>query len=355
MHFVDLIDHNLTANIRLGFHSHNNLQMSYANAQSVIDFRTDREIILDCSIYGMGRGAGNLCTELIAQYANAMGAGQYEMMPIYEALDNDIYPIFARTGWGYNAHYYMAAVHGCHPSYASFLMNKQTLTMNEVDLILRNLPTEDRYLYHKELIEERYYSFQNHNIDDTKGREQLRELVKDREILLLAPGKSIAAKRDEIEDFIHEKKPVVISINAVFQKLPSDLVFISNLKRLYCLDTEHIEAPVILTSNLPNAVRGGIYVDYAALCDKRRDDPDNSGIMLLRLMLLLGEKQVYVAGFDGFSKEFVNNYFDERLINSVDPGDVDRKNASIARQLQELKRQMDIISITTSKYFDMVI
>ena len=125
LHFVDLIDHNLASGIKLGFHSHNNLQISYSNAQRIIDYVSDREFILDCSVYGMGRGAGNLCTELIAQYLNSIGLCSYQMMSIFEVLDDYIYPIFSRFSWGYNAHYYISAVHRCHPNYAAFLMNKQ--------------------------------------------------------------------------------------------------------------------------------------------------------------------------------------------------------------------------------------
>lgn len=350
-HFIDLIDHNLASGIKFGFHSHNNLQMSYANAQYISDYQTAREFILDCSVYGMGRGAGNLCTELIARYLNDAELGQYELMPIYEILDNHIYPIFTQFGWGYNTHYYISAVHQCHPNYAAFLMNKQTLTMNEVDLILRNLPAKERHVFHRERIDELYYCFQNHNIDDSEVRAKLGEAVRNRNILLLAPGKSISSNHDVIEKFIAEKDPVVISINTIFQKLPSHYVFISNLKRLYSLDTEHMDVPVILTSNLPNVVRGGMYLDYAALCDKSNDELDNSGVMLLRLMAYVEAKRVYIAGFDGFSKESINNYFDGRMINSVDPGDVDRKNASIARQLNAVGQSLEIISLTPSMYF----
>lgn len=352
LHFIDIIDHNLVPGVRLGFHSHNNLQMSYANAQSIIEYDSPREFILDCSVYGMGRGAGNLCTELAAQYMNSLCAERYEMMPVYEILDDYIYPIYTRTSWGYNVHYYVAAIHQCHPNYAAFLMNKQTLTMNEVDLILRNIPQQERYIYNKHLIGEMYYSFQNHNIDDEGARARLKKEIGDRDVLLLAPGKSLATYREEIERFIEEQKPAVIAINAAVRDLSSDYVFVSNLKRLYMLDTERLHVPVILTSNLPNIVQGGICVDYARLCDQDREETDNSGVMLMRLMEKLGLRRVYVAGFDGFRRESGENYFEEKMINSVDPGDIERKNRSIARQLREIGERMEIVSLTPSAYWE---
>ena len=56
-----LVDNNLSKDIKLGFHSHNNLQLSFSNAQELAELNTKRELIIDSSVFGMGRGAGNLC------------------------------------------------------------------------------------------------------------------------------------------------------------------------------------------------------------------------------------------------------------------------------------------------------
>lgn len=61
-HVLNLVDHNLIPTMTLGFHSHNNLQMSYSNAVSLLQFPTNRDMMLDSSIMGMGKGAGNLNT-----------------------------------------------------------------------------------------------------------------------------------------------------------------------------------------------------------------------------------------------------------------------------------------------------
>ena len=65
-----MVEHNLRENIAIGYHSHNNMQLAYSNAQSLVDIRTKRKIIIDSSIFGMGRGAGNLNTELFVEYLN---------------------------------------------------------------------------------------------------------------------------------------------------------------------------------------------------------------------------------------------------------------------------------------------
>lgn len=350
LYYIDLMDRNLADGIKLGFHSHNNLQMSYANAQAMSQYQTNRELIVDSSVYGMGRGAGNLCTELIAQYENTLGESRYDLIPIYEILDEFIYPIFTRFQWGYNAHYYISASHVCHPNYASYLMNKQTLTMNEVNLILKNIPVKDRYVYNKLLIEELYYSFQNNNIEDSETCQILSNKLCSHEILLLAPGKSLTSNKKDIDMFIEKHNPVVLSINSKIKGFPVDYVFISNLKRLYNLNTVNLNIPVILTSNLPKIVQNGLYIDYASLCNQSYEEMDNSGIMLLRLMKRLGIKKVYVAGYDGFVQNSVENYFNIQMINSVSPDNIELKNRSIKRQLHNIMQEMEIIFITPSIY-----
>ena len=130
-----LIDNNLFKDIKIGFHSHNNLQLSFSNAQELITLNSKREIIIDTSIFGMGRGAGNLCTELMLQYINENIENKYYMLPILETIDEFIMPIFKTHSWGYSVPYYIAAINDCHPSYATYLTNMQTLFVKDINNI----------------------------------------------------------------------------------------------------------------------------------------------------------------------------------------------------------------------------
>ena len=65
-----LVEHNLKEDIWIGFHSHNNMQLAYSNAQVLVGAHTKHNLVIDSSVYGMGRGAGNLNTELFVEYLN---------------------------------------------------------------------------------------------------------------------------------------------------------------------------------------------------------------------------------------------------------------------------------------------
>lgn len=58
-HYFDLLDQYLLPEIGLGYHAHNNFQMGYANCITMMSQVTDRLLLVDGTIYGMGKSAGN--------------------------------------------------------------------------------------------------------------------------------------------------------------------------------------------------------------------------------------------------------------------------------------------------------
>lgn len=87
-----LIDKNMHPAIHLGFHGHNNLQLAFSNAQVLLNIRTCRTLILDASVYGMGRGAGNCHGTDLPLYQQNRRA-RYDVtavMDLYDAYIADI-------------------------------------------------------------------------------------------------------------------------------------------------------------------------------------------------------------------------------------------------------------------------
>lgn len=64
----------------IGFHSHNNMNLAFITARDILEYATSRRLVIDCSLYGMGRGAGNLNTELITNYYNNMSGKKYDII-----------------------------------------------------------------------------------------------------------------------------------------------------------------------------------------------------------------------------------------------------------------------------------
>ncbi len=146
------IDEVLDKDISLGFHSHNSLQLSFANTKAFLNQNIDRDLVIDSCLYGMGRGAGNLCTELIIKYLNDLYKSKYEILPVLKSIDFDLKPIYQNSPWGYSTPYYIAALYGCHPNYANYLV-KYNFTDEQINKILLQIPKEEKISFNLDLIE----------------------------------------------------------------------------------------------------------------------------------------------------------------------------------------------------------
>jgi 4-hydroxy 2-oxovalerate aldolase len=351
MHLFYLFDHNLNKDIVLGFHSHNNLQLSFSNAQTLMQIYTKRNIVIDTSVFGMGRGAGNLCTELLTQYINENIEQRYDVIPLLEIIDDYLSPVFSKTPWGYSVPYYLSATHNCHPNYASHLLNKQTISVKIIDCLLKQIPNTERAVYNKTLIENIYIAHQNRTVNDTEILTQLAEKFTNKSILVIAPGRSIIEEQNVIGDFIYKTQPVIISVNFGYTNIKTDYIFISNAKRyeMFCDNNEFTN--LILTSNIQtNKQECNFIVNYSSLLNDNPSISDNAGMMLLKLLVHLNVNKIYLAGFDGFSENKSTNYFNNEMVNTVDFEELAIKNQSIKTYIDKLKQQTDIQFITKSIY-----
>lgn len=150
-YFIDGI---LKSEIRLGFHSHNNLQLSFANVKEFMSLPIKRKAIIDSSIMGIGRSAGNLCTELIVDYINTQTESRYQIHPIIGIIDQYMSDIMANFSWGYRIEYYLSAINKCHPNYAAFLINENISSVNAIEKILFSIPEEKRVIFDEEYIKQ---------------------------------------------------------------------------------------------------------------------------------------------------------------------------------------------------------
>lgn len=162
-HKFFLADKNMNPQIVLGFHPHNNLQLAFSNAQVLGKIQSKRQLVIDSSVYGMGRGAGNLPTELITQYINKNICTKYDAAMIMDIYDSHIAEIRDKYEWGYSVPYHIAAENICHPDYTSYLLEKKNLTMKEIERIIQSIPKRYRMLFQKDLIEQKYLQFKSNN------------------------------------------------------------------------------------------------------------------------------------------------------------------------------------------------
>ena len=342
-----IIDNNLSNDIALCFHSHNNLQLSFSNAQCLIKVCQNRELIIDSTVFGMGRGAGNLCTELITQYLNDNYNGSYDIVPILKIVDEQINPIFTKTPWGYSVPYYLAATNHCHPNYAKYLVDRQTVPVEVINELLQAIPDKKKAGYDKNLIKQIYLDNFSKNIDDDDVIKNLKEKLSKRKILILAPGKSLSGERSKIVDFIEKEHPFIISLNFVPENYDTDLAFISNMKRFSSL--ENFDKPMLITSNIEDVPKKAKVINYSSYLNNSKMY-DNVALMLLKLLEKIKIKEVYIAGLDGFSNIPTENYVSNNLINNAKENEFDERNIIMSGELKKINKKIKLMFITNTCY-----
>ncbi len=141
----DSIVSELDENIFFGFHAHNNIQMAFANAQVFVDYDEDKPLFVDGSIFGMGRGAGNVPTELLMGYFNKHYNSSYDVSVVLELFDRHLKSIYKRYGWGYSLPYYITASRQTNSAWGWFFMDKGVDTLPELEKAIDMVPVEWTY------------------------------------------------------------------------------------------------------------------------------------------------------------------------------------------------------------------
>lgn len=309
-----LVEHNLRQSISIDIHSHNNFQLSFAIAQEAIKLsKGTRNIIIDATLNGMGKCAGNLNTELIVDYLNKMKEYDYELDILLDIIDEYLYAIKEKHFWGYSIPAFMAGVYKSHPNNIIYLTEKFRMDTKDVKNIISMIDEEKRQQYDYDNIEQIYITYSSSKNNDYETVKYLKGVFDKRKVLILVPGNSLVTEKDKIEEFIKNEAPVIISVNFVSNWVDS-LSFWGNKKRYNQMKNSIDKKKSILVSNINSTDLESYVVDYNSLINRGYKYFDNSALMLLNLLRRMEISDIHIAGFDGLFNE-KDNYIDDTFDN----------------------------------------
>ena len=158
--YMHLADENMPKHIRLGYHGHNNMMQALSVAQAMIKENFDREIMIDASVYGIGRGAGNLNIEIIAKYMNEHCNKTYNLLPMLQVYEEYIKQIYQIEPWGYSIPYYLTAKYNCNPNYVKFII-RYKINNTEFEKILSGLKKNEKPIINQHVLKKKLYLIRN--------------------------------------------------------------------------------------------------------------------------------------------------------------------------------------------------
>ena len=141
-------------NTSIGFHLHNNMNNAFSNFEYLtnLNFEHRSLIFIDSTIFGMGRGAGNLQTELVFTNINK-NIDIKIFIDLLTFIQDFIKPIFKveENNWGYDLDYLLSGYLKMHPNYI--------VKMRDLNISMKN-----RFFLIEILKENYIYSLFNKNI-----------------------------------------------------------------------------------------------------------------------------------------------------------------------------------------------
>lgn len=357
---INILAYELDSKIAIGFHSHNNLQLSFSLC---IHFASSlygkRDIMIDSTLCGMGRGAGNAPTELIANYLNQKYHKNYDMNEIFDAIDMYMPTFLEKYKWGYSTPYCIAGMYQCHVNNIAYLLKNHRTNSRDMHNIIESLSVSERRKYDYDLLEAKYVENQATKYKDDESLELLKKTIGDRTVLLIGPGRTTKDEFQLVDDYIKKNDPVIIFVNALNPLYKGDFLFLlSSIRFDYAREVykdQFKATKKILLSNIKREpLDDEIIINYGSVIKRKWVYFDNAIIACLRLMNRLSVKNVGVAGLDAFRHNYNESYADEYLPTLTTEHDYNFLNKDIQSILDDflatVKDSMNVEFVTTTPF-----
>lgn len=313
-------------NIPLGFHGHNNLEMAMAN--TITAMNTGCEII-DATITGMGRGAGNLKMELLLTYLNKHKQLDVNFNTLSSTV-SDFENLKKRHEWGTSLPYMFS---GANSLPQKQVMEWVSLNRYSMETILNALKSE-----------------KDKNIDDLVLPIYQKQ-KKFKEVLIIGGGNTVLEHKEAIQKFISQNNEVAIVFAGVrylelfeeseaskfvvlsgkeSNKMSNSIVLEKKTKFIYP------PSPRIMGTAITESIKPFAYeLESITFSDDHFDSPLTIAI---QLGLNLAVERMFFVGFDGY--EGKTNDTNHKLAS---------ENKEVFNSLNKIKN-LEIKFLTPSSY-----
>jgi 4-hydroxy 2-oxovalerate aldolase len=329
----------------LGIHTHDNMGLALAN--SVVAVQAGVSWV-DSTVTGMGRGPGNAKTEYVVLELESQRQVSYNITALLKVISKHFKPLQAHYGWGSNPYYYLAGKYAIHPSYIQEMLGDSRYSDEDILSVIEHLKTEKSHQFNLNTLNTARHFYNSL----PKGTWQPKQLMQQRDVLILGSGQGVKAHRFALESFIIKQKPFVIALNT--QKALADnfidIRAACHPVRLLADCSQHallpqpLATPVsMLPSDVLEALGDKVLLDYGLSVQADSFEfYDNYALLPTSLVIAYAlaiatsgnARRIFLAGFDGYGADDPRNHEMNRLFHCY---------------LQQ-KGSIELASITPSRY-----
>ncbi len=319
-------------NVKLGFHGHNNLEMALGNTITALNEGCE---IVDATITGMGRGAGNLRTELLMTYLNKKGDINISFddlsatVTLFEEMKKNY-------GWGTNLPYIFS---GAYSLPQKEVMEWIGMNRYPIASILNALNNKKNSL-------EDNLNLPNLEIDEMSEK-----------VLIVGGGNSVKENAKALRVFLKQNKSIKIihtGLNYIstFSKVTNDqfyaLVGFEGVKLLESLQDLDISNKKFVYP--PHPRKMGTLIPKETLSSSfelsninfTKFSADSPLAIAIQLALNLNAYNIYFIGFDGYDTKINKNQF--KLV---------QENQNVFFDLLKVEN-VQVETLTPSKYENLI-
>jgi len=320
-----------------GIHTHDNMGKALENSIEAIKNSVNW---IDCTVTGMGRGPGNTKTEYLILELKRKNEKSENLVHLLNLIKNYFEPLKERYKWGSNPFYYFAGLNSIHPSFVQGMLSDESFQPEDIYSNLNYLSTVGGRKFSNELISLGKNFYKNVKMGSWKPI----DLIKNKDVIIIGPGKTTLTYKKKIIKFIEKYKPFVFALNAIYP-IPKKYInahivchplrLLSDIDKYKKFNNYLITPYSSFSKNIKSKIQSKNILDFGLQVKNKRFKFEKNYVVLpnsLAISYALGvctsgeAKRIFLAGLDGYTEnspkkfemdELFQNYKLEKKAKSI--------------------------------------
>ncbi|SMF79548.1 hypothetical protein [Candidatus Pelagibacter sp. HIMB1321] len=312
----------------LGIHAHDNQSLALENTLYANKIGLNW---LDCTITGMGRGPGNTKTEELIKFFIKKNKSANKAI---KKLLSKFLKLKRKYNWGTNHYYRLSGKYKIHPTYIQTMLSDKRYKKNDYISAINYLKNKTAKTFNPFTLMSAFKIYEFNKKIKIKNESSIFDDKDNKQAIILGKGKSIEKIKPQLIKKIKNSKLLVICLNKT-KIIDDQLVdirafchpinILSNLNYFKRLRKNLLIPYSCLAKNIRNYFDKNLIIDYGIKINKSTSINKNyitikSPLALIYTVGFLISKNfenIFLAGFDGYSKDEPNQDTSFEMINSM--------------------------------------